>query len=105
MHERKAQMAQLSDAFIALPGGIGTLEELFEALTWTQLRFHDKPVGVLNVDGYYDPILAFLKQAADLRFSRELHRNLLLHSTCLDDLLEELASTVLPGLDGWIGNP
>ncbi len=60
MHERKAMMAQLSDGFIAMPGGIGTLEELFETLTWSQLGFHDKPVGLLNVDGFYDGLIKFI---------------------------------------------
>ena len=63
MHERKAMMAERSDAFVALPGGIGTLEELFEVWTWRQLGYHDKPVGLLNVDGYYDPLLAFLQRS------------------------------------------
>ena len=63
MLERKEKMAELSDAFIALPGGIGTLDELFEMLTWTQLRIHDKPNGLLNVDGYYDPLIRFLNQS------------------------------------------
>ena len=60
MHERKALMADLSDGFIAMPGGIGTLEELFEVFTWSQLRFHDKPVGILNAEGYYDALLGFI---------------------------------------------
>ena len=65
MHERKALMAELSDAFVALPGGIGTLEELIEVYTWSQLRLHDKPLGVLNVAGYYDGLAAFLDHAVD----------------------------------------
>jgi uncharacterized protein (TIGR00730 family) len=68
MHARKALLTQLSDAFIALPGGIGTMDELFEALTWRQLRIHDKPVGILNANGYYDPLLALL----DRMFEEEL---------------------------------
>ncbi|MFT7585015.1 MAG: hypothetical protein ACI9EW_001438 [Cellvibrionaceae bacterium] len=71
MHERKALMMKHSDAFIAMPGGIGTLEELFEVLTWFQLKFHHKPVGLLNVNGYYDQLLGFLKHAADEAFIRE----------------------------------
>jgi uncharacterized protein (TIGR00730 family) len=68
MHERKAMMGERADAFIALPGGIGTLEELFEAWTWRQLGYHDKPVGILNVDGYYDALLAFLAHSVQEKF-------------------------------------
>jgi len=78
MHERKAMMADLSDGFIALPGGIGTLEELFEALTWSQLGFHDKPIGVLNVDGYYDAMLAFLDHAVAQGFLKTNQADLLM---------------------------
>jgi uncharacterized protein (TIGR00730 family) len=78
MHERKAQMADLADAFIALPGGMGTLEELFETLTWGQLGYHDKPCGLLNVVGYWDGILAALDRAVGERFLAEEHRRMLL---------------------------
>lgn len=71
MHERKARMMSLSDAFIALPGGLGTLEELFEVLTWLQLRFHSKPCGVLNVANYYDDLLSFLKHSSKQGFTKE----------------------------------
>lgn len=71
MHERKALMMQHSDAFIAMPGGIGTLEELFEVMTWLQLRFHHKPVGILNVAGYYDQLIGFLEHAVDEAFIRD----------------------------------
>ena len=77
MHERKAMMAERSAAFIALPGGIGTLEELFEAWTWSQLGIHAKPVGLLNVDGYYDALLAFLDHTAAEGFVRPVHREML----------------------------
>src|SRR5262245_29042059 len=77
MHERKHLMADLSDAFIGLPGGWGTLEELFEVTTWTQLEYHKKPVGLLNAHGYYDLLLAFLKHAADVGFVRPQHENLI----------------------------
>jgi uncharacterized protein (TIGR00730 family) len=77
MHERKAMMTELSDAFIALPGGFGTLDELFEALSWAQLRIHRHPVGLLNVAGFYDPLLAMLDTAAHEGFLRPAHRALL----------------------------
>ena len=78
MHERKALMADLSDAFIALPGGIGTIEEFFEALTWAQLGIHGKPCGLLNVCGYYDKLLDFLDHVVAQRFLREQHRAMVL---------------------------
>jgi uncharacterized protein (TIGR00730 family) len=78
MHARKALMADLADGFIALPGGLGTLEELFEIATWSQLGLHSKPIGVLNVAGYFDPLLALLNHAVAERFLRPEHRALLL---------------------------
>jgi uncharacterized protein (TIGR00730 family) len=78
MHERKALMAELSDAFVALPGGLGTLDELFEIYTWSQLGLHQKPCGLLNVDGYYRHVADFLDHAVAERFVREEHRNLLI---------------------------
>jgi uncharacterized protein (TIGR00730 family) len=78
MHERKALMAELADAFIALPGGLGTLEELFEVYTWAQLGLHQKPCGLLNVEGYFDGIEDFLTHAVTERFLREEHRKLLM---------------------------
>ncbi len=77
MHERKMQMAELADAFIALPGGIGTMEELFEIWTWAQLGFHQKPCGLLNIDGYYDALIKFLNQACQEEFIRPHHLGLL----------------------------
>lgn len=81
MHERKAMMAELSDGFIALPGGIGTLEELFETLTWAQLGFHDKPIGLLNVAGFYDGLLRFLGQVVGQGFLKQAQAGLLMHET------------------------
>jgi uncharacterized protein (TIGR00730 family) len=77
MHERKAMMAQLSDGFIAMPGGMGTLEELFEMLTWSQLGLHSKPVGLLNVDGFYDQLVDFIGHARDQGFIRPQHAALM----------------------------
>ncbi len=96
MHERKMKMAELADAFIALPGGWGTLEEIFEVTTWTQLRYHDKPVGMLNAHGYYDHLLAFLRHAADEGFIRPQHRGLINTATDLDALIEAMATSELP---------
>mgnify|MGYP006274982705 CR=1 FL=1 len=91
MHERKALMADRADGFIALPGGIGTLEELFEVWTWGQLGLHRKPFGLLNVAGFFDPLLAFLDQLADRRFLRPEHRGMLRIRAVPGDLLHELA--------------
>lgn len=77
MHERKAMMAELSDAFIAMPGGIGTLEELFEVFTWSQLGFHEKPLGLLNIDGFYDGLMTFLEHTVSQGFLRPVHLDIL----------------------------
>jgi len=90
MHERKAVMAELADAFIALPGGLGTLEELFEVYTWAQLGLHQKPCGLLNVEGYYDGIADFLAHAVSERFLREETRELLMIETDAALLIERL---------------
>jgi uncharacterized protein (TIGR00730 family) len=92
MHERKARMAEASDAFIALPGGYGTFEEFCEVLTWSQLGLHRKPCGVLNVDGYYDPLLALFARAVQDRFLGEDHRDLVLADTDVDALLDRVAT-------------
>lgn len=94
MHERKALMADLSDAFVALPGGIGTLEELFEVFTWSQLGFHDKPIGLLNVDGFYDGLIAFLRHVVEERFLKVEQASLLTHETTPGALLARLKSFV-----------
>lgn len=91
MHERKALMADLSDAFIALPGGLGTFEEIFEVVAWAQLRFHDKPCGLLNIAGYYDHLLSFLDHAVSSEFLRKPHRDLLIGDVEPGRLLRRLA--------------
>jgi uncharacterized protein (TIGR00730 family) len=90
MHERKATMTELSDAFVTLPGGFGTLDEMCEVLTWTQLGIHAKPCGILNVDGYFDPLLAFLDRAVQEGFLLADHRALLLEETEPQRLLSRL---------------
>lgn len=90
MHERKALMNELSHGFIALPGGIGTLEELFEMLTWRQLGYHSKPVGILNAFGFYDMLLQFLNFQVDQGFLKPEHRDLLLGSDDPAKLIEQL---------------
>ena len=102
MHERKALMAELSDAFIALPGGVGTLEELFEVYTWAQLGIHDKPLGVLDVAGYYRPLVAFLDHAVREHFVRASTRSLLAFGEDLDDLLAALEAWRPPTEDKWM---
>lgn len=102
MHERKARMAELADAFIALPGGIGTLEELVEMFTWAQLGLHDKPVSLLNVAGYWDGLLALLDHAVVQRFLRAEHRAMLLHDSDPERLLAALQRWRPPRVHRWI---
>lgn len=102
MHERKALMAELSDGFVALPGGLGTFEELFEILTWAQLSFHHKPVGLLNVSGYYDGLLSFLDHAHGQGFIRPQHRSMLMANTCPIELLEAFKLYEAPATVKWV---
>ncbi len=103
MHERKALMAELSDGFIALPGGLGTLEELFEVWTWAQLGYHAKPCALLNVAGFYDPLIAFLDGVVAHRFLKPAHRAMLVVTDDSDDLLDRLATYQPPDVGKWIG--
>jgi uncharacterized protein (TIGR00730 family) len=102
MHERKALMAELADAFIALPGGIGTCEELIEVYTWSQLGIHRKPLGVLNVNGYYDALGAFLDVAVEQRFLRTQQREVLIFDADPEKLLTRLADAEPPPLSKWL---
>ena len=102
MHERKALMADLSDGFLALPGGIGTLEELFEVWTWGQLGLHAKPCALLDVAGYYSPLLAFLDHTVDEGFLREAHRAVLLVDADPEALLDRMAGFTPPAVEKWI---
>lgn len=92
MHTRKALMASLADAFVALPGGWGTFDELFEVLTWAQLGLHEKPVGVLNVDGYFDPLLSLIAHSIDEGFVRRDSADMLTVAETADALLDRLAT-------------
>ena len=103
MHERKALMAELAGGFIALPGGFGTLEEFFEVLTWSQLGVHRKPCGLLNVAGFYDPLLALLDRAVAERFLKPSNRDLVLADDDPERLLERMAAFRSPVVDKWIG--
>jgi uncharacterized protein (TIGR00730 family) len=103
MHERKATMNALADGFIALPGGLGTFEETFEVLTWAQLGIHAKPVGVLNVEGYYDGLLRWLSHAVREGFVRREHLPLLLFADTPSELLDRFAGwTPPPGPRPWL---
>ncbi len=100
MHERKRTMYELSDGFVVLPGGYGTLDEFFEMLTWLQLRIHDHPIGVLNIGGYYDRLLAFLDHAHREGFVSAANRDLVLPRSEVDSLLDAMADWVRERADG-----
>jgi uncharacterized protein (TIGR00730 family) len=104
MHERKARMVELADGFIALPGGLGTLEEFFEALAWAQLGIHHKPCGFLNVCGYYDKLIAFLDHAVTQQFVKSEYRAMVLVDEDPEGLLQKFASYQPPKIDkaAWI---
>lgn len=102
MHERKARMADESDAFVALPGGFGTFEEFCEILTWSQLGLHEKPCGLLNVNGFYDPLLALFDHAAQSKFLRSEHRRLVLDDDNITHLLDRLIAYEPIKLQKWI---
>ncbi len=102
MHERKALMADLSDAFVALPGGFGTLEEFCEAVTWTQLGLHAKPCGVLNVLGYYTPLLAMFDHAVEERFLKTENRGLVLARDSVVGLLRALEEWRPARVEKWL---
>jgi uncharacterized protein (TIGR00730 family) len=102
MHERKALMAELSDGFIALPGGLGTLEEFFEIITWAMLGMHTKPCGILNINGYYNKLIDFLDLAVKQQFIKHVHRSMILVDTSPDALLDRFDSYRAPQADKWI---
>ncbi len=102
MHTRKALMADLSDAFIAMPGGFGTFEEIFEAVTWTQLGVHRKPSGLLNVGGFYTPLALFIDQAVSEGFIKPVHRESIVVDDDPERLVNALAEVELPDVPKWI---
>jgi uncharacterized protein (TIGR00730 family) len=102
MHERKSVMAELSDGVIALPGGLGTLEEYFEMLTWAQLGLHAKPCGLLDVRGYFDPLLAFLDHAVEERFVSQEHRRMVIAARDPRELLDRMAAYRPPLVEKWL---
>ncbi|QFS99281.1 LOG family protein YvdD [Labrenzia sp. THAF191b] len=102
MHERKAMMADLSDAFIALPGGVGTLEEIFEVWTWGQLGYHKKPCGFLNAEGYYDHLIAFLDHQTDQGFTKEVMRDMAQIASSPLDMIRQFENYTPPSAPKWI---
>ena len=102
MHERKALMAELSNAFIALPGGLGTLEELFEVLTWMQLGIHAKPGGLINVGGYFNGLLEFISHAVAEKFLMQEHQSMILADSNIEALLDALEAFVPPAVEKWL---
>jgi uncharacterized protein (TIGR00730 family) len=102
MHERKALMAELSDGFIALPGGLGTLDEVFEILTWGQLGLHQKPCGLLNIRGYYRGLIDFLDHAVSERFITDVHRAMLLVEEEPERLIERFERYKAPAVARWV---
>ena len=99
MHERKALMARLADGFIAMPGGLGTIEELFETLTWSQLGFHSKPCGILNINGYYDSLLQFLDQGVKSHFIHREHVKMIQVETSPNQLIKAFEEYIPPQID------
>lgn len=102
MHERKTRMNDLCDGVIALPGGFGTLEEFFEILTWAQLGLHKKPMAILNIGGFYDPLMALLRTMVKEGFLKEANLQMVLVSDNIDDLLNQMRSYVAPTVGKWI---
>lgn len=102
MHERKTKMNDLCDGVIALPGGFGTLDELFEMLTWGQLGLHKKPIAILNIDGYFDALIIFIQTMTDKGLLKEVNQQMLLISSDIDDLLEKMENYTAPAVGKWI---
>ena len=102
MHQRKAMMAELSDAFVALPGGLGTYEEIFEVWTWSQLGMHEKPCGFVDVHGFYSPLMAFLDASVEAGFIRPIHRETALVDEDPSNLLDRLAAYNPPKVEKWL---
>lgn len=105
MHARKTMMAAMSDGFWGLPGGFGTLEEVFEVTTWSQLNYHKKPVGLLNINGYFDKLIEFLNHASSEGFVRPVHRPLIQSAKAPEVLLDLMAHVDIPEMGRWIDKP
>lgn len=101
MHQRKAKMAELADGFIALPGGVGTLEEFFEIFTWSQIDLHDKPYALLNVDGFYDPLIDMLEHTIEKGFMSEKYKQQLIVSNTIEDVLSQLDAYEKTVVNKW----
>ncbi|MEP6066203.1 MAG: TIGR00730 family Rossman fold protein, partial [Paracoccaceae bacterium] len=101
MHERKAEMAHRADAFMVLPGGSGTLEEFFEQWTWAQIGYHEKPIGLINVDSYFSPLLTMLDKMVSCGFLSQAHRRMLFDRSRADELLEDFADYNHPPIKGY----
>lgn len=102
MHERKMKMNELCDGVIALPGGFGTLEELFEMLTWAQLGLHKKPIAILNTNGFYDALIVLLNNMVDNGFLKSVNKEMLLVSSEIEDLLDKMKKYRAPTVEKWI---
>lgn len=102
MHERKTKMNELCDGVIALPGGFGTLEEFFEMLTWAQLGLHKKPIAILNIDGFYDSLIAFIQTTVDKGFLKQVNQDMLIISDNIEDLLDKMKNYEAPTVGKWI---
>jgi uncharacterized protein (TIGR00730 family) len=102
MHDRKLMMQEVSDGFITLPGGFGTLEELFEVLTWQQLGLHKKPIGLLNIDGYFDPLVAQLQKMVDTQLLNKENQSLLIVDTEIESLLSKMKAFEAPSVPKWL---
>jgi len=102
MHQRKTKMDELSDGVIALPGGFGTLEEFFEMLTWAQLGLHKKPVGILNIEGFYNELLSFIQTLVNKGFLKEVNKEMILVSNDIEELLNKMKNYQAPTVGKWI---
>lgn len=102
MHERKMKMNDLCDGVIVLPGGYGTLEEFFEMITWAQLGLHKKPIGILNIDGFYDDLIKLVQTMVNKGFLKQVNSDMLLISNSIDELLEKMKNYQAPSVGKWI---
>lgn len=102
MHERKTKMNELCDGVIVLPGGYGTLEEFFEMITWAQLGLHQKPIGILNIDGFYDDLIKLVQNMVEKGFLKQVNQEMLLISNSIDELLQKMRNYKAPAVGKWI---